>query len=145
MSRHREGENEVQAYADEAVSVKDQGFKAYKVHPRGQDLTEDIAIHRGVRTAVGPDFTLMSDPVGCFNLEDAIRFGRELERMDYLWLEEPLFDENVHSLRELTRVLDLYDRIKIETARKVVEHWRLDPDYLFALKQVNSGQQQAVG
>ena len=97
----------VQAYADEAVSVKDQGFKAYKVHPRGQDLTEDIAIHRGVRTAVGPDFTLMSDPVGCFNLEDAIRFGRELERMDYLWLEEPLFDENVHSLRELTRVLDI--------------------------------------
>ena len=47
--------------------------------------------------------------------------------------------------RELTRVLDLYDRIKLETAHKVVEHWRLDPDYLFALKQLNAQQQQATG
>lgn len=45
---------------------------------------------------------------------------------------------------ELTRVLDLYDRIKMETAKKVVEHWRLDPDYLFALKQVNAQSKQAV-
>ena len=45
---------------------------------------------------------------------------------------------------ELTRVLDLYDRIKLETAKKVVEHWRLDPDYLFALKQVNAQAKQAV-
>jgi len=45
---------------------------------------------------------------------------------------------------ELTRVLDLYDRIKLETAKKVVEHWRLDPDYLFALKQVNAQTKKAV-
>jgi uncharacterized protein (DUF2336 family) len=45
---------------------------------------------------------------------------------------------------ELTRVLDLYDRIKLETAQKVVEHWRLDPDYLFALKQVNAQAKKAV-
>jgi uncharacterized protein (DUF2336 family) len=46
---------------------------------------------------------------------------------------------------ELTRVLDLYDRIKLETAHKVVEHWRLDPDYLFALKQINAQKRQATG
>jgi hypothetical protein len=46
---------------------------------------------------------------------------------------------------ELTRVLDLYDRIKLDTAHKVVEHWRLDPDYLFALKQLNTQQRQATG
>ncbi len=46
---------------------------------------------------------------------------------------------------ELTRVLDLYDRIKLETAHKVVEHWRLDPDYLFALKQLNAQKRQATG
>ena len=43
---------------------------------------------------------------------------------------------------ELTRVLDMYDRIKLDTAKKVVEHWRLDPDYLFALKQLNAQQKQ---
>ncbi len=46
---------------------------------------------------------------------------------------------------ELTRVLDLYDRIKLDTAHQVVEHWRLDHDYLFALKQLNAQQQQATG
>ena len=46
---------------------------------------------------------------------------------------------------ELTRALDLYDRIKLDTAHKVVEHWRLDPDYLFALKQLNAQQRQATG
>lgn len=45
---------------------------------------------------------------------------------------------------ELTRVLDLYDRIKLDTAKKVVEHWRLDPDYLFALKQLNSREKHAA-
>ncbi len=39
---------------------------------------------------------------------------------------------------ELQRGLDFYDRIKLDTAAKVVEHWRLDPDYLFALKQLNA-------
>ncbi len=43
---------------------------------------------------------------------------------------------------ELTRVLDMYDRIKLDTAKKVVEHWRLDPDYLFALKQLNAQQKR---
>ena len=37
---------------------------------------------------------------------------------------------------ELSRVLHFYDRIKPETARKVVRRWHLDPNFLFALKQV---------
>ena len=83
------------------------GLKAYKVHPPGRSFEEDVAIHRAVRQAVGPDFTLMSDPVSPFNLEQAIRFGRELERLNYLWLEEPIFDEEFHSLQELTRQLEI--------------------------------------
>jgi L-alanine-DL-glutamate epimerase-like enolase superfamily enzyme len=95
------------AYADEARAVRDAGMKAYKIHPPGRALEEDIEIHRSVRQAVGPDFDLMSDPVAAYSLEEAIRFGRELEQLGYLWLEEPLPDENFSALRELTRVLDI--------------------------------------
>ncbi len=95
------------AYAAEATAVRDAGFKAYKTHPPGRDFDEDIAVHHAVREAVGPDFTLMSDPVAAFTLEQAVRFGRELEQLGYLWLEEPLPDENFSALRELTRVLDI--------------------------------------
>lgn len=38
---------------------------------------------------------------------------------------------------EVSRVLNFFDRIGIETARKVVKRWHLDPNFLFALKQVN--------
>ena len=92
---------------DEVLRVRADGLKAYKVHPPGRSFEEDVAIHRAVRQAVGPDFTLMSDPVSPFNLEQAIRFGRELERLNYLWLEEPIFDEEFHSLQELTRQLEI--------------------------------------
>ncbi len=99
--------DDADAYATEARAVQGAGMKAYKIHPPGQSLDEDIEIHRAVRDAVGPDFTLMSDPVAPYTLEQAVRFGRALEAMNYAWLEEPLPDENFSALKELTRVLDI--------------------------------------
>jgi len=95
------------AYALEALEVKTLGFKAFKTHPPGKSLEEDIEIHKAVREAVGDDFDLMADPVAPYTLEEAIRFGRVLENLNYKWLEEPLPDENFSALRELTRVLDI--------------------------------------
>jgi L-alanine-DL-glutamate epimerase-like enolase superfamily enzyme len=94
-------------YGREAEEVKRAGLKAYKLHPPGRTFAEDIEAHHAAREAVGGDFTLMSDPVGSLNLEQAIRLGRALERLDYHWLEEPLHDEEIPALRELTRVLDI--------------------------------------
>ena len=39
---------------------------------------------------------------------------------------------------EVTTALTFYDHIKPETARKVVARWKLDPDYLYAIKQVDT-------
>lgn len=96
-----------EAYGEEAAQAKAEGLKAYKLHPAGRSWHDDLEAHRLVRDVVGSDFTLMSDPVSSMNLEEAIRFGRELEKLDYHWFEEPLFDEDVHALKELTRVLDI--------------------------------------
>jgi L-alanine-DL-glutamate epimerase-like enolase superfamily enzyme len=95
------------AYAQEACAVRDAGLKAYKIHPPARDFNEDLEIHAAVRAAVGDDFTLMSDPVAPYTLEEAIRFGRALEGLGYAWLEEPMPDENFSALKELTRVLDI--------------------------------------
>jgi L-alanine-DL-glutamate epimerase-like enolase superfamily enzyme len=93
-------------YAEQALAVKAAGWAGYKLHPPG-DYAFDLEAHRLVREAVGPDFTLMSDPVAAYTTEQALRMGRELERLDYHWFEEPLADENFHGLRELTRALDI--------------------------------------
>jgi uncharacterized protein (DUF2336 family) len=44
--------------------------------------------------------------------------------------------EKVVDPSELSRAVEFFDRLKTETAKKVVDHWKLDPDYLTALKQL---------
>jgi L-alanine-DL-glutamate epimerase-like enolase superfamily enzyme len=60
-----------------------------------------------VREAVGDDFTLMADPVIMASYEDALKAGRELERLGYKWLEEPLLDVDMNGLRKLREKLDI--------------------------------------
>jgi L-alanine-DL-glutamate epimerase-like enolase superfamily enzyme len=93
-------------YANQAVEIKARGWHAYKLHPPGE-IDFDITAYRACRQAVGPDFKLMADPVAAYSYEDALRVGRELERLNYHWLEEPLFDVNFHGLRKLTAKLDI--------------------------------------
>lgn len=93
-------------YARQAVALQKRGWAAYKLHPNGTP-EEDIAAYRACREAVGPDFKLMADPVASYTQTQALRVGRELERLNYYWFEEPLFDNDFHGLRELARVLDI--------------------------------------
>ena len=70
----------VQEYVDEALYYKSKGILGYKAHPGGP-VEFDMKVHEAVREAVGPDYTLMSDPVGEYTLDDAIRVARQLERL----------------------------------------------------------------
>ncbi|WP_168207375.1 enolase C-terminal domain-like protein [Microlunatus elymi] len=96
----------VDAYLREAVEAKEAGFQGYKIHPGG-DVTEDLELYAAVREAVGPDFTLMSDPVGAYTYNEAMIVGRELERLNYRWLEEPVHDVDWHSQKRLREQLDI--------------------------------------
>jgi L-alanine-DL-glutamate epimerase-like enolase superfamily enzyme len=93
-------------YARQAIEAKQQGWAAYKLHPVGTER-EDLEAYRMCREAVGKDFILMADPVAAYNHQQALRIGRELEKLNYYWLEEPLFDVDFHGLRELCRELDI--------------------------------------
>ena len=93
-------------YVAQAMEVKQRGFKGYKLHPPG-DPNVDIECYRAVREAVGDDFTLMADPVISYNYEQALVVGRELEKLGYRWLEEPLLDVNFNGLRKLREKLDI--------------------------------------
>jgi Enolase C-terminal domain-like/Mandelate racemase / muconate lactonizing enzyme, N-terminal domain len=84
-----------EAYAKQALEVKRHGWHAYKLHPPGK-LAFDLEAYRACREAVGPDFKLMADPVAAYSYEEALRVGRELERLNYYWLEEPLFDSGMY-------------------------------------------------
>jgi len=94
------------AYAAEAARFKADGWKAYKIHPP-QNPAEDIKVCEAVRAAVGDEFTLMLDSTWSYRYPDAVRVGRAIERLGFLWYEDPLNEEDIHSYVQLRQKLDI--------------------------------------
>ena len=97
---------ETQDYLNEIRSYKARGFPAYKAHPPGP-WRKDMEIHRALREAAGDDYVLMTDPVSEYSLEEAIRVGRDLEKLNYHWFEEPFRDFELHKYAKLSAALDI--------------------------------------
>ncbi len=96
----------IQEYVDEALYYKSKGIPAYKAHPAGP-VDFDLELHQKLRDAVGEDYILMSDPVAEYTMGDAVRVGRQLEKLNYKWLEEPFRDFELYKYTELCRTLDI--------------------------------------
>jgi L-alanine-DL-glutamate epimerase-like enolase superfamily enzyme len=88
-----------EAYAAFAVDCRRRGYTAFKLHTwqppcaGAPDARRDAAACAAVREAVGPAVALMLDPYHYYSREEALYLARELERLDYAWMEEPM-DEN---------------------------------------------------
>ena len=95
-----------QAYAGEAAEFKSNGWKAYKIHPP-QDPAEDIKVCEAVRKSVGDDYTLMLDSTWSYKYPDALKVGRAIEEMGYLWFEDPLNEEDIYSYVKLRQKLNI--------------------------------------
>lgn len=111
-----------QVYADYALACKKEGYPAFKIHPhyfwnpetrqptpgRPSNIKADIETCRLVREAVGPDYILMYDPWGTYmTMEEALQVGRELERLDFYWYEQPMPEYRVESYVRLARELTI--------------------------------------
>jgi L-alanine-DL-glutamate epimerase-like enolase superfamily enzyme len=105
-----------EVYADHAEECARAGYKGYKIHPYiFYDPIEkktcpdtrtfpkhDIEICKAVRERVGSKMVLMYDPWtvgsgGGYSLEEAIWVGRELEKLDFYWFEQPLLEDRIES------------------------------------------------
>jgi L-alanine-DL-glutamate epimerase-like enolase superfamily enzyme len=92
-------------YAQEALYYRSQGWTAYKIHPH-VNLKEDIEICRAVHKAVGNDMALMID-VWYYGYEDALRMGKVLEELDFLWYEDPLAEDDLYGYIKLREKLNI--------------------------------------
>ena len=106
-----------EVYVELAKECVQRGYKAFKVHanicwnPHTQSPApqlpgfpkEDVEICRAVREAVGDDIVLMLDPFGVYTLEESLWVARELEKLNYYWLEHPMVETRVEAYRRLTR------------------------------------------
>ena len=97
-------------YPEEAARlVKEKGFTALKMRIGGLPVKRDMAAAAAVRQAVGPDVKLMVDGNGAYTLGTAIKVGRELEKLEFYFYEEPLPQSHMDypAYAELTSKLDI--------------------------------------
>lgn len=96
-----------EATAEDAVQAVEMGFPAVKDHVRGS-ATENLSWFGEVRRAVGDEIDILHDAALCrYTFEDALRVGRVLETLNYLWFEEPLPDRDQIGLKRLCAALDI--------------------------------------
>lgn len=92
-----------EAYARFAQWCKERGYPSFKLHtwqppiPGAPAPKRDIAACAAVREAVGPDVPLMLDPFHYYSREEALYLGKELEKLDYYWMEEPMDEHSMSS------------------------------------------------
>lgn len=92
----------------EAAALAKQGFLAMKIRTGRYGHKRDLGVMEKIRNAVGPDVRLLTDGNGAFTLPQAVKFGKELERLDFYCFEEPLPQSpNYAGYDELTKSLDI--------------------------------------
>ena len=71
------------------------------------DIPGDLAKARAVRRLVGDDFPLAFDANNQYSVGGAIRVGRALEDLGYVWFEEPVQHYDVRAMGEVAQRLDI--------------------------------------
>ena len=74
---------------------------------RDADLAGDIAKARAVRRLVGNDLPLAFDANNGYSVQGAIRVGRVLEELGYVWFEEPVQHYHTDSFAKVAATLDI--------------------------------------
>jgi L-alanine-DL-glutamate epimerase-like enolase superfamily enzyme len=100
------GLDSVEAYIDQALEMKAQGFAAYKIHPP-TNWEEDIRLCAAVRQAVGDDYRLMLDSMWAYTYGQALRVGRAIEALNYYWYEDPLAEDDIYNCVKLKEKLHI--------------------------------------
>ena len=92
--------------ADQAEWSVSKGYKYLKMHLK-EDIDNTIEIVSKVRERVGESIGLMLDVHMGFDTFNAIKLGKELEKINLLWLESPSDPIDIPGLCEISRSLDL--------------------------------------
>lgn len=71
------------------------------------DIPGDIAKAKAVRKLVGDDYPLAFDANNQYSVGGAIRVGRALEELGYVWFEEPVQHYDVRAMGEVAQRLDI--------------------------------------
>jgi L-alanine-DL-glutamate epimerase-like enolase superfamily enzyme len=89
-----------------AVKLVEMGHKQIKIKV-GLGLDKDINNIKVIRDILGYSVELIADANSAYSTYDAIRLGRQLERYEVKWFEEPVAPDNLDGYVEVARTLDI--------------------------------------
>ena len=105
---YTEGVRPEDQHPAEASVLAKRGFLAMKIRTGRFGFKRDLDVMQKIRQAVGPDVRLLTDGNGAFTLPQAVKFGKELEKLDFYCFEEPLPQApNYAGYDVLTQSLDI--------------------------------------
>lgn len=98
-----------ESYANFAAQCQGRGYRALKLHTwmSPPDVKRDVAACQAVRERVGPGMVLMLDSYHGYSRQEALYLGKELEKLGFYWLEEPMDEYSVSSYVWLAEQLDI--------------------------------------
>lgn len=104
------------ALVDEALALKDEGFRAVKLRLHRQDVRDDLAAVVAVAEALGDDVMLMvdanqnnfSEGYPYWSRLTALRVAQELDALGLYFLEEPLARTDLEGLAEIAASVDMF-------------------------------------
>lgn len=82
------------------------GASAVKMKIGGASVTQDIERIDAVRDAVGKEVKILVDANNAYTRLEALQMGRELDKRDIYWFEEPLHVDDAEGCAELCRKLN---------------------------------------
>jgi len=106
----------IEDYVPDALKAKEQGYPGYKIHPGAGQHKDGPPIPayvghmeeiKQLRKALGGEYVLAHDPVQAYNRYEALKVGRLLDELDYLWFEDPIRTADLDGLVELANALDV--------------------------------------
>lgn len=94
----------------EMKDIVSRGYKMIKFkvgYNGGQGPSRDLERVRKVREAVGPDIGIMLDANNCWDAATGARFANRVKDYDIMFLEEPVFADDIPGLSRFKQSTDL--------------------------------------
>jgi len=86
---------------DQMQARIDKGFRAFKMKIGGREMSYDLKRVDLVRELLGPDRGLAVDATTGYVFDDARVIGKEMEKRNALWFEDPVPMEDIHGFKKL--------------------------------------------
>lgn len=113
---------------EEALGLKDRGFKAYKFRPgthwsvSGMTMTKYIDGVWKLRDAVGPDFGLIQECNAQWNMEQTMQFIPEAEKMNLIWIEDPVVRGGPGATENYRKIKESLSAVKLSYGGDVMDN-----------------------